>query len=105
MAVKQTLARAPTSARLKLLGERLKDVVLQLGLVRSAIVVSVATLKRQNAELDEDVAQVLQRSAGDKIEDQIERLEELISTLPGNASRPATPRISLRRRKKRLIRP
>lgn len=81
MPVKQALNKATVSAKLKFLRDQLKEVVLHLGLIRSAIVVSVATLKRQNAELDEDVANALRHRAGNKIQDQIERLEEMISAL------------------------
>jgi hypothetical protein len=56
----------------------LGEVVLQLRQVQSAVVVAVAALKRQNCELDEDIATVLQRSVADRIHDQIERLEGLM---------------------------
>jgi hypothetical protein len=57
---------------------QLGEVVLQLRQVQSAVVVAVAALKRQNCELDEDIATVLQRSVADRIHDQIERLEGLM---------------------------
>ena len=62
---------------------RLGEVVLQLRQVQSAVVVAVAALKRQNCELDEDIATVLQRSVVDRIHEQIERLEELMQADPG----------------------
>ncbi len=57
---------------------QLGEVVLQLRQVQSAVVVAVAALKRQNCELDEDIATVLQRSVADRIHEQIERLEVLM---------------------------
>jgi hypothetical protein len=60
----------------------LGEVVLQLRQVQSAVVVAVAALKRQNCELDEDIATVLQRSVVDRIHEQIERLEELMRAAP-----------------------
>ncbi|HVW67992.1 MAG TPA: hypothetical protein VHB68_03410 [Steroidobacteraceae bacterium] len=59
-------------------------VVQQLRQIQSFVVVSVAALRQQNCELDEDIATVLQRSVADRIEDQIEHLERLM----GSASRP-----------------
>jgi hypothetical protein len=56
----------------------LGDVVKQLRLVQSAVVVAVAALKQQNCELDEDIATVLQRSVADRLHDQIDRLEEVM---------------------------
>ena len=50
--------------------------------VQSAVVVAVAALKQQNCELDEDIARVLQRSVADRIQDQIERVESLMSSAP-----------------------
>jgi hypothetical protein len=60
---------------------QLADVLLQLRQVQSAVVVSVAALKRQNCELDEDIATVLQRSVADRLHEEIERLEGLMSVL------------------------
>jgi hypothetical protein len=56
----------------------LGEVILHLRHVQSAVVVAVAALRRQNCELDEDIATVLQRSVVDPIHDQIERLESLM---------------------------
>ena len=60
---------------------QLGDVLLHLRQVQSAVVVSVAALKRQNCELDADIAIVLQRSVADRLHEQIERLEMLMATL------------------------
>ena len=56
----------------------LGEVILHLRQVQSAVVVAVAALRRQNCELDEDIAAVLQRSVADPIHDQIEHLETLM---------------------------
>lgn len=60
---------------------QLDELVLQLLQIQSAVVVSAAALRRQNCELDEDIANVLQRSVADRIQDQIERLEGTLQRL------------------------
>ena len=60
---------------------QLSELVLHLHQIQSAVVVSAAALRRQNCELDDDVANVLQRSVADKIQDQIERLEGTLRLL------------------------
>ena len=60
----------------------LADVILHLRQVQSAVVVAVAALRQQNCELDEDIATVLQRSVSDRLQDQIERLEALMRSVP-----------------------
>jgi hypothetical protein len=70
-------------SRARALRGQLGEVVLQLRQVQSAVVVAVAALKRQNCELDEDIATVLQRSVADRIHEQIERLEALRRAVPG----------------------
>jgi hypothetical protein len=56
----------------------LGEVVMHLRQVQSAVVVAVAALKKQNCELDEDVATVLQRSVVDRLHEQVERLEAVM---------------------------
>ena len=67
----------------------LEGVALHLRHIRSAIIVAIAALRRQNCELDEDIARLLQRCVCDRIDEQIEKLE---ATLPrvvrGRALRP-----------------
>jgi hypothetical protein len=70
-------------SRARALRGQLGQVVLQLRQVQSALVVAVAALKRQNCELDEDIATVLQRNVVDRIHEQIERLEALMRAAPG----------------------
>jgi hypothetical protein len=65
---------------------QLAAVLVHLRQVQSAVVVSVAALKRQNCELDEDIATVLQRSAADRLQDVMEQLEALMQAL-GEAGR------------------
>jgi len=48
-----------------------------LNLVMSALVVSVAALRHQNCEADEDVARVLERAAIDRLDIEIENVAEL----------------------------
>lgn len=66
----------------------LEEVVQHLRQIQSAVVVAVAALRHQCAERDEDVANLLQRSVVDKLEDQIERTEGVLRTL---RSRPLKP--------------
>ena len=49
--------------------------ILQLRHVHSAAIVAVAALRRQNCELDGDIASVLQRSVCDRLAEQLEKLE------------------------------
>jgi len=63
------------------------EVLLHLRHVQSAVAVAVAALRRQNCELDEDVANVLQHSVTDRLQDQIEKLEIVVrsGTSPGRS--------------------
>ena len=53
----------------------LHEVILHLRHVHSAVVVAVAALRRQNCELDADIASLLQRCVCDRLDDQLEKLE------------------------------
>ncbi len=70
-----------SNSKLRSARAQLADVLLHLRQAQSAVVVSVAALRRQNCELDEDIATVLQRSVADRLHDQMERLEALMRTL------------------------
>ena len=59
----------------------LSQLVLHLYQIQSAVVVSAAALRLQNCELDDDIANVLQRSVADRIQDQIERAEGVLRKL------------------------
>lgn len=51
------------------------ELVPRLRHMRSAVAVAVAALRRQNCELDEDIASLLQRCVSDRIDDELEKLE------------------------------
>jgi len=59
----------------------LQDIALRLEVVRSASTICATALRHQNCEIDEDVANVLQRNVGDKVGEEIERLNRLLSEL------------------------
>lgn len=59
----------------------LEDMALRLEVVRSASTICATALRHQNCEIDEDVANVLQRNVGDKVGEEIERLNHIVSTL------------------------
>lgn len=52
-----------------------EEAVVRLRHVRSAVLVAVAALRRQNCELDEDIAILLQRCVCDPLDDQLAKLE------------------------------
>lgn len=56
-------------------GPLLEQAILRLRHVHSAAIVAVAALRRQNSELDEDIACLLQHCVCDSLADQIEKLE------------------------------
>src|SRR5687768_11528814 len=66
--------KAPDPTPLK---EQMSERIHGLNAVMSAIVVSVAALRRQNCDIDEDIARVLERSAADPLDIEIERLAAL----------------------------
>lgn len=61
---------------------RLRTLQIHLEIVHAGAVVSVAALRYQRAEQDEEVARVLQFCVADKLGDQLERLAALIDSLP-----------------------
>ena len=58
--------------------ERLRGLALRLRLVMAVVQVCVAALRHQNADCDAEVAHVLQRHAGDRLDIEIEQLDALI---------------------------
>jgi hypothetical protein len=64
-----------TAVGARSLGNTLGGSILQLRHVQSAVAVAIAALRRQNCELDEDIASLLQRCVCDRIEDQLHELE------------------------------
>jgi hypothetical protein len=53
----------------------LEEAIRGLEQIHSTVTVAVAALRQQASGLDEDIASVLSRGAGDRIQDQIEKLE------------------------------
>ncbi len=62
----------------QLLSTALADHIRGLELAMSAVIVSVCALRRQNCDIDEDIARVLERSAADRLDIEIEKLQSLI---------------------------
>jgi hypothetical protein len=60
----------------------LQEVIGELQGLQSAISVAVGALRQQNADLDADIATLLQRAVGDKLHEQVQRLETLLQRLP-----------------------
>jgi hypothetical protein len=61
--------------------KQLKDLLLQLQQVQSAVMVSVAALKSQACELDEDIARVLQRVVAERLHEQMDKIEASLQEL------------------------
>jgi len=59
----------------------LQDIALRLEVVRSASTICATALRHQNCEIDDDVANVLQRNVGDRVGEEIERLNRVLSAL------------------------
>lgn len=59
------------------IGQRIADHCASLRFVCGTLNVCAQALHQQNAEMDADIALVIQRTAGDKLDATIERLEEL----------------------------
>lgn len=61
------------------LSTTLADHLRGLELAMSAVIVSVSALRRQNCDIDEDIARVLERSAADRLDIEIDKLRSLIN--------------------------
>jgi hypothetical protein len=59
----------------------LEEVIQHLRQIQSAVIVAVAALRHQGAERDEDIANVLQHTVVDGLEDQIEKTEHVLRSL------------------------
>jgi len=57
---------------------QLHELLAHLRQAQSTIVVCVAALRRQNCEIDEDVAAVLQHAVANALHEQIEKTEALL---------------------------
>jgi hypothetical protein len=62
----------------------LQDVIARLKQLQSTLAVAVGALRNQNADIDVDIANLLQRSVADALQEQIEKLEALAGRLPGS---------------------
>jgi len=75
------MAEEKCSARLAALGAELGLMGRQLQVCHAAIVVAVGALEAQNADRDREVALVLQRHVGDRLDEHIEKLRELVARI------------------------
>ncbi len=82
------MAAAKSHRARKAIQASLEEVILHLRQIQCTVIVAVAALRHQCAERDDDIADVLQRSVVDRLEDQIERAEGVLRTL---RSRPLKP--------------
>jgi len=71
---KQRIARATPRRPVRRVTS-LDEVIRHLRHVHSAVRVAVAALRRQNCELDEDIASLLQHCVCDRLDDQLQKLE------------------------------
>lgn len=60
------------------LRERLAEHLGALRFVNGTLAVCAQALRQQNAEMDADIALVIQRTAGDKLDATIDQIEELV---------------------------
>ena len=60
---------------------QLGELILHLRQIQSAAIVCAIALKRQNCELDDDIACLLQRSVADRLHEQIEKAETALRLL------------------------
>lgn len=60
---------------------QLRDMLLQLQQVQSAVMVAVAALRSQACDLDEDIAGVLQRAVAERLHEQMDLLEASLQQL------------------------
>jgi hypothetical protein len=71
----QKLSSATRTSRDRNILTELGEVITHLQQLHSAVAVAVSALRQQNADIDADVANLLQRSVGDKLQHQIDKLE------------------------------
>jgi ABC-type transporter Mla subunit MlaD len=60
----------------------LQEVVGNLRQIQSVLAVAVGALRQQNADIDADIANLLQRSVSDALQQQVEKLESVLRRLP-----------------------
>ena len=66
--------------------DELQEIARHLKQLPAILAVAISTLREQSADLDADVATLLQRAVSDPLHEQVRKLEALLSRLP------ATPR-------------
>jgi hypothetical protein len=83
------MAAYESASRNRQVRSHLEAVIATLRQVYSVIPVAVAALRHQNADIDDDVAALLQHSVGAELEDQIGKLEAVLPLLspPARARR------------------
>lgn len=64
------------------LRDELQEIVHHLRQLPAILAVAVATLREQSADLDADVATLLQRAVSDPLHQQVDKLEALLGRLP-----------------------
>lgn len=79
------MAERKCSARLGALGQELGSIGRELEVCRAAIVVAVRALQAQHADHDAEVALVIQRAVGDRLEEQIGKMSALAVQLKRTA--------------------
>lgn len=65
----------------------LLEVIATLRQLQSTLTVAVSALRQQNADIDADIANLLQHSVSASLQEQVERLEALRARLPGPPQR------------------
>jgi hypothetical protein len=66
----------------RLLRAELQDVIGGLKPLPSVLAIAISALREQNADIDADVADLLQRIVSHPLQDQIQKLETLLGRLP-----------------------
>jgi hypothetical protein len=69
------------------LHDELQEIVHHLKQLPAILAVAVNTLREQSADLDADVATLLQRAVSDPLHEQVGKLEALLSRLPATPHR------------------
>jgi hypothetical protein len=77
------MAAGKSISKARAVRSQLGDILLHMRQIQSAVVVTVAALRQQDCELDADIAAVLQRSVGDRMHEQIEKLEATLRLVSG----------------------
>ena len=67
--------------------DELQDIALHLKQLPAILAVAINTLREQSADLDADVATLLQRAVSDPLHEQVHKLEALLSRLPASPRR------------------